>query len=64
VLVGWSTRDDLEELYGDVVAVWRPWAVDIRGVAIESGHHVAEEAPESFASALVEFLDDQPTYAG
>jgi haloacetate dehalogenase len=26
VLVGWSTRDDTEELYGDVVAVWRAWA--------------------------------------
>ena len=36
----------MEELYGDVVAIWRDWATDVRGVAIHSGHHVAEEAPD------------------
>lgn len=56
VLVGWSTRDDMEDLYGDIVAVWRPWADDIRGVAIESGHHLAEEAPDALAAALLPFL--------
>ena len=24
-LFAWSARDDMEELYGDPVAVWRPW---------------------------------------
>lgn len=52
----WSSRDDLEELYGDVLAVWRPWAPDLRGGAIESGHHMAEEAPEELAAALLHFL--------
>jgi haloacetate dehalogenase len=56
VLVGWSTRDDMEELYGDVVAVWQPWADDVRGVAIESGHHMAEEAPSELAAALLAFF--------
>ena len=56
VLVGWSTRDDMEELYGDLVAIWRWWADDVRGVAIESGHHVAEEAPEELVAALLPFL--------
>ena len=56
VLVGWSTRDDMEELYGDVVAVWRAWANDVRGVAIDSGHHVAEEAPDALAAALLDFF--------
>jgi haloacetate dehalogenase len=56
VLVGWSTRDDMEELYGDVVAVWRAWADDVRGVAIDSGHHVAEEAPDALAAALLDFF--------
>ncbi|HEV8463013.1 MAG TPA: alpha/beta hydrolase [Gaiellaceae bacterium] len=56
VLAGWSTRDDMEELYGDVVAVWQPWADDVRGVAIESGHHVAEEAPDKLAAALLTFF--------
>ncbi len=53
VLVLWSTRDDLEELYGDPLTVWRPWATDLRGHGIESGHHMAEEAPDDLADALL-----------
>jgi haloacetate dehalogenase len=56
VLALWSLRDDLEALYGDVLAVWRPWAPDLRGQGIESGHHMAEEAPEALAAALLAFL--------
>jgi haloacetate dehalogenase len=50
----WSTRDDMEELYGDPLAIWREWAPDVRGVAIESGHHMAEENPDAVARALIE----------
>ena len=55
--VVWSARDDLEDLYGDPVAVWRPW-VDgpLSGARIDSGHHMAEEAPDSVAAVLTEFL--------
>jgi haloacetate dehalogenase len=56
VLVLWSLRDDLEEQHGDPVEIWRGWADDVRGHGIESGHHVAEEAPEELAAALTEFL--------
>jgi haloacetate dehalogenase len=60
VLVMWSKRDDLEALYGDPVAVWRLWADDVRGgVAIDSGHHMAEEAPAEVARALRAFVLDQ-----
>jgi haloacetate dehalogenase len=55
-LVSWSAHDDQEALYGDPVAVWRAWAVDPRGARIESGHHMAEEAPEQLAAALRSFL--------
>lgn len=55
-LVLWSLRDDLELIYGDVLAVWRPWAPDLRGWGIDSGHHMAEEAPEALATALDGFL--------
>ena len=58
VQVLWSTKDDLEDLYGDVLAVWRPWAADLRGGPVESGHHVAEEAPEDLAAAVGRFLRD------
>jgi len=52
----WTTRDDLAELYGDVLGIWRPWTTDLRGGPIESGHHVAEDAPEELASRLADFL--------
>jgi haloacetate dehalogenase len=52
----WSTRDDMEELYGDPLAIWRNWADDVRGEPIESGHHIAEDAPEALAAALRAFL--------
>jgi haloacetate dehalogenase len=52
----WSEHDDMEELYGDPLAIWRNWADDVRGAEIPSGHHMAEEAPEELAAALKEFL--------
>jgi haloacetate dehalogenase len=52
----WSLRDDLEALYGDVLAVWRPWAPRVTGHGIDSGHHMAEEAPGDLARALIGFL--------
>jgi haloacetate dehalogenase len=55
-LVLWAIHDDMEELYGDPLAVWRPWAADLRGEPIDSGHHMAEEAPEELAAALKRFL--------
>jgi haloacetate dehalogenase len=56
VLVLWATKDEMEELYGDPLEVWRPWATDLRGRAIESGHHLAEEAPEALVAELRGFL--------
>ncbi|MGW7056017.1 alpha/beta fold hydrolase [Streptomyces sp. NPDC054887] len=55
-LVLWSLRDDLEELYGDPLTIWRQWAPDVRGHGIDSGHHVAEEAPDALAGALGGFF--------
>lgn len=52
----WSLRDDLAELYGDVLAVWKPWAPDLQGYGIDCGHHMAEEAPEELAAALNRFF--------
>jgi haloacetate dehalogenase len=55
-LVVWATRDDMEALYGDPVAVWEPWTTDVRGLAIDSGHHIAEEAPAELAAAIAGFV--------
>lgn len=51
----WSTRDDLHRLYDDPLAIWRTWAPDVRGAAIESGHHMAEESPQDLAAVLGDF---------
>jgi haloacetate dehalogenase len=52
----WATRDDMEYLYGDVVGVWRDWADDVSGTPIESGHHIAEEAPAPFAAEIAALI--------
>jgi haloacetate dehalogenase len=55
-LVLWATGDDLPYLYGDVLAVWRAWAPDLRGRGLDCGHHMAEEAPDELAAELLAFL--------
>jgi haloacetate dehalogenase len=55
LLVLWSTRDDMEDLYGDPREIWRAWADDVTGFGIDSGHHVGEDNPEALARALIEF---------
>ena len=49
--------DDMEELYGDPAVIWRDWASDVRGARIDSGHHMAEEAPEELALVLRDFVN-------
>ena len=57
-------RDDPDLVYGiDILDIWRGWATDVRGAAIDSGHHVAEEQPNELAQLLLDFMartaDDQ-----
>jgi haloacetate dehalogenase len=56
VLVLWASQDDMVDLYGDPIAIWREWAGDVRGAEIDSGHHIAEEAPEELVRQLAAFL--------
>ncbi len=39
------------------LAVWRQWATDVVGMAVDSGHFVAEENPEATLLALIPFLN-------
>ncbi|RZS82918.1 haloacetate dehalogenase [Motilibacter rhizosphaerae] len=48
----WSVHDDLEELHGDIPAIWRPWTTVLEWGRIDSGHHMAEDAPEQLAARL------------
>jgi haloacetate dehalogenase len=43
-------------MYGDVLAVWRDWADDVRGRALDCGHFLPEEAPEETYAALRAFF--------
>lgn len=52
----WSTRDDLEDLHGDPLAIWRRWAPQVVGRGIDSDHHMAEDAPADLAASLVDFI--------
>ncbi len=56
-LVAWSVRDDMEDLYGDLVPWWRPWVTGpITRARIDSGHHMAEENPDAVSAAVVDLL--------
>jgi haloacetate dehalogenase len=54
VLVLWAGRDELT--WFDPVEIWRVWAGDVRGAPIDSGHFLAEEAPDETYDALASFF--------
>jgi haloacetate dehalogenase len=55
VLALWSQRGELERWY-DVLALWRDWADEVSGEAIDCGHYLAEEAPQETYAALHQFF--------
>jgi hypothetical protein len=40
----------------DVLAIWGDWAEDLRGRALDCGHHLALEAPEETYAELYTFF--------
>ena len=57
LLALWGSRGFLEGHY-DVLAVWRGWADDVRGWAIDSGHYIPEEAPEETLAEVRAFFGE------
>ena len=56
-LVAWSRRDDMSRLYGDPTDIWKAWCNGpIESAILDSGHHMAEEAPAELAWVLAKFL--------
>lgn len=55
ILVLWSRQGELEAWY-DVLAIWREWATDVQGRALDCGHYLAEEAPEETYAELHAFF--------
>ena len=59
--MGWSGKDDLEELFGDPVEVWRSWVSGaLTSARIDSGHHMAEESPAQLAGVLLGWARSLP----
>jgi haloacetate dehalogenase len=54
-LVLWGRRY-LSAKAGSPLDVWTPWADDVRDVAIDCGHFIAEEQPAACADALEDFF--------
>ncbi len=55
LLVLWGEKGAMHRLY-DVRGTWADQGVDVRGRAIDSGHFLAEEAPEATARELLGLL--------
>jgi haloacetate dehalogenase len=60
LLALWGRRGFLEGHY-DVLDVWRGWAKEVSGRALESGHYIPEEAPEETHAELRAFFGEGET---
>jgi haloacetate dehalogenase len=54
-LVLWGARGVIPKWY-DPLSIWKEWASDVRGEEIDSGHYLAEEAPDATGEALLRFF--------
>lgn len=55
VLALWGAAGIPDETDGPL-GIWRKWADDVTGLAVDSGHFVCEENPVATANALIEFF--------
>ena len=55
LLALWGGRWYLEDWY-DVLAIWREWADDVSGCAVDAGHYLAEERPDDVLDELRAFF--------
>jgi haloacetate dehalogenase len=60
-LVLWGTRY-LAGQAASPLDIWRPWAEDVRDVALDCGHFLAEEQPDACAAALTTFFTSDNTF--
>src|SRR5438105_831163 len=59
LLALWSGRGPLNAWYADAggpLALWRAWADDVQGQALDAGHFFPEEIPDETAGALTRFF--------
>ena len=61
LLALWSGSGALERWYseeGGPIALWRMWADDVRGRALDGGHFFPEEIPEQTSEELLRFFSE------
>ncbi|KEA64116.1 Alpha/beta hydrolase fold [Marinobacterium lacunae] len=59
VLVLWGNKGFVHRTY-DLLEVWREYAQEVRGGALNCGHFLPEEAPDEVIDALNGFLSGKP----
>lgn len=57
IQVLWGAKGAVGAWY-DVLAIWREWASDVRGQAIDCGHFIPEEKPAETLAAFRSFFRD------
>jgi haloacetate dehalogenase len=63
VLALWSKHGAVEAWY-DALAIWRDWATDVRGRALDSGHFLPEEAPDETYAEMRAFFREAASRSG
>ncbi len=58
LLVLWGQRSHTEQVFGDVLSVWRNYAEKPTGHALKSGHYPLVETPEVVLDAFMRFFPD------
>jgi haloacetate dehalogenase len=58
LLALWGEYGFVGRHYGDVLAIWREYAVKVDGRALPCGHYVPEEVPLETTATLLEFLQE------
>ncbi|MGH3263307.1 MAG: alpha/beta fold hydrolase [Trebonia sp.] len=58
LLALWGAHGFVGRHYGDVTAIWRQYAEQVRGRSLPCGHFIAEECPKETSAALQEFLNE------
>lgn len=59
-LVLWGKQSHTGRVYGDVLAIWRDYAVDATGGPLDCGHYVPEHAPEETLAWFLRFFGAAP----
>lgn len=55
-LVLWGSQSHTGSVHGDLLPIWRAYASDVSGGAIECGHYVPEDAPEAVYDRFMTFF--------